>query len=855
MTEQNIDLKSLYELFKNNPDLDIEIETPNGYQKIKSVDITAKDSETITIEFDDNSVTSSENHYFKTDSGDGTKVYTSALNVLKNNTPVLTRNGLKTPKTVYVNNEKIDLYDIQVEGNPEFFVNDEIISHNSNILNSITYGLQGRTLDTIDRESNRDNKFINFNRNLDYCQVKIFISVEGKQYCITRRTERKWDRKKTSITSCSTTVKYDLVDELGNILNQETDQDKNKTQEYLKNIVGEFKDFLRLSLINADNLNDILSMDRAEFLTAILKDSGLDMFEKKLERFKKWKKDEYKKETQLKIDVLDYQNQIETHKLNIIEYEKEIQTIESEIKNLDDSLSKGNSYRDEVLSTKKDVDLVLLNTNVNDIKTNILNLIEKKKNKEHEIETLKEKIAGLEKYVFNKESYDLVLNEFNTFKDLMSNKKHEIKKIQLENEQLLNDISKTNGLISLEERNIKFLDNELEAEIKRIQSQIEIKEKEIAQFENSKVCPTCKQLKNKDAISEIEKTIRNIRLNINGLEHEISSLKFNFNYKDKLDKINNQITQYQTKITEYNSEIEKNKEKISIIEAEIIKKQLDFETINHKLHEFDNIKEKINEKNLLIKDLENKPTDIENIELRIDLENKRITDYERNLQNKEENDKIDIKLQKIDARINELLTQKNSKNERRLSLKNTYIVNEQQSIKQKNETIEKFEKQQNEELIRDFYEKILHREGLPSLILKQRLFTINNVLSEYLIDVDFDVYLNDDLEFKMIKKYAPDILMDVKSGSGMERVFSSIALRLALRMLNRNSKPNILLLDELFGKLSEKNAGLFVGLMRQLRRYIDKVIIIEHAHSELIEPDFLLVAEKDLDNNTKLTFK
>ena len=158
----------------------------------------------------------------------------------------------------------------------------------TNLLSGILYLLHGKTLETLKRETNGDDRFINNKRDLDYCQAGAIINVDETRFSLTRRTERKWDRTKTKITSCPTTLKINLIDSNGEIINQ-TDEEKAKNQEYLSNIIGSFDDFLALYLVNADTLNNLLSMDESVFMDTILKYSGLDIFERKLSEYKDYK--------------------------------------------------------------------------------------------------------------------------------------------------------------------------------------------------------------------------------------------------------------------------------------------------------------------------------------------------------------------------------------------------------------------------------------------------------------------------------------------------------------------------------------------------------------------------------------
>jgi DNA-binding ferritin-like protein (Dps family) len=56
-----------------------------------------------------------------------------------------------------------------------------------------------------------------------------------------------------------------------------------KSQKILDSAIGTFDDFLRASFITADSLNGLLSQDESEFLDALLRDSGMEIFEKKME--------------------------------------------------------------------------------------------------------------------------------------------------------------------------------------------------------------------------------------------------------------------------------------------------------------------------------------------------------------------------------------------------------------------------------------------------------------------------------------------------------------------------------------------------------------------------------------------
>ena len=171
------------------------------------------------------------------------------------------------------------------------------------ILDAITYILYGKTTTTLSPEKFGDNRYINNKRILDYCVGGAIIDVDGEKFVIQRRTDRNWNRNKTEITSCPTTLDFYNSEEILE-KNKLTGEVKKKTQDQLDLILGDIKDFMRLSFTNADNLNDLLSETRSVFIDSIIKDTGLDIFELKLNEFK-----EYKKELSEEKLIVKFRNQ------------------------------------------------------------------------------------------------------------------------------------------------------------------------------------------------------------------------------------------------------------------------------------------------------------------------------------------------------------------------------------------------------------------------------------------------------------------------------------------------------------------------------------------------------------------
>ena len=294
------------------------------------------------------------------------------------------------------------------------------------ILDVITYILFGKTTTTLSPEKHGDSRYINNKRDLDYCLGGAVIDVDGEKFAIQRRTERVWNKKQTALSSCPTTVDYykDGIISKENLLTGEV---KNKTQKELNSILGDLKDFIRLSFTNADNLNDSLSETRSVFMDSIIRDAGYDIFETKLLEFKEYKKE--LNEEKLVVDVQESEGVIVELKNDIVELKSEIKDNKSKIEEFEIELKKHNDNRDEFNKTLNKIDESLVSF---DEELNI-NSIENYKNKisEYIIQDtiLKREISELPSE-FNSNKLNELKTELKHTNNIISERKDEISKIK-----------------------------------------------------------------------------------------------------------------------------------------------------------------------------------------------------------------------------------------------------------------------------------------------------------------------------------------------------------------------------------------------------------------------------------------
>lgn len=132
------------------------------------------------------------------------------------------------------------------------------------------------------------------------------------------------------------------------------------------------------------------------------------------------------------------------------------------------------------------------------------------------------------------------------------------------------------------------------------------------------------------------------------------------------------------------------------------------------------------------------------------------------------------------------------------------------------------------------YETLLtaySKKGLPSQILDKLLPAINQEIAEILSGVvNFTVQLEIDSETNSLEIYIDygDSRRIIELGSGMEKMISSIAIRVALTRITSLPKPDFIIIDEGFGALDESQIVACNNLIKSLKRIYRFILVISH---------------------------
>ena len=98
-------------------------------------------------------------------------------------------------------------------------------------------------------------------------------------------------------------------------------------------------------------------------------------------------------------------------------------------------------------------------------------------------------------------------------------------------------------------------------------------------------------------------------------------------------------------------------------------------------------------------------------------------------------------------------------------------------------------------------------------------------------------FLKIDNETRVVKK--------LESGSGYEKTVASLALRAVLTKVSSLPKPNIVVMDEIFGKIADENLELVGEFFKKIKNYFEHILVI--SHNPLIRnwSDNLVMVKKD----------
>jgi DNA repair exonuclease SbcCD ATPase subunit len=323
--------------------------------------------------------------------------------------------------------------------------------------------------------------------------------------------------------------------------------------------------------------------------------------------------------------------------------------------------------------------------------------------------------------------------------------------------------------------------------------------------------------------------------------------------KEERQKVNDELILAQNKVEEIKELVKKYGDGIQcehcgikLMEAALTKKKIDeladwevkVDKLSKKWKDFDT-KEKsytqlkkdfdLYEKNKLVK--EKYEISHESNELKLEKAKTKLKRYQEVQDKIKKNNEIDAQLMKANLRIDELMNEMRGY-ERTQTTNKSQIETLEEKIVKNNEIILKIAEEFEREKIYKIYMELYGKNGVSKVIMKSMLPLINSELQRLLQDscyFNLEVRINDknEVEFIMVDN-STGIEKLMISGSGYERTIAAMALRAVLSKVCSLPKPNLMVFDEVFGKISNDNLELVGEFFTKMKDYFEKIFVITH---------------------------
>jgi DNA repair exonuclease SbcCD ATPase subunit len=235
------------------------------------------------------------------------------------------------------------------------------------------------------------------------------------------------------------------------------------------------------------------------------------------------------------------------------------------------------------------------------------------------------------------------------------------------------------------------------------------------------------------------------------------------------------------------------------------------------------------EKNKLV--FEKYQATIENLETKKQSLEDKLKRYDEVQDIIQKNNNTDSLIVKADIRLNELKTELSTV-ERVISNSNFEVSKNNEKVIKNLELIDTIKEEQTKEGKYKVYLELYGKNGIAKKIMKNMMPLINSELQRLLQDscyfrLEVRISEKNEVEFWMIDNNT-QIEKLMVSGSGYEKTIASLALRAVLSKVCSLPKPNIVVFDEVFGKISNDNLEMVYEFFIKIKEYFENILVITH---------------------------
>ena len=279
-----------------------------------------------------------------------------------------------------------------------------------------------------------------------------------------------------------------------------------------------------------------------------------------------------------------------------------------------------------------------------------------------------------------------------------------------------------------------------------------------------------------------------------------------------------------------------NTDEIELHKKELVQQHEDLETFEKnitslqiKIEEQKNIKNKVDERERYQLLIDKKDVEIGRMRLDYTEKTNLMDDYKNNEFIIENNQKLQSEILIIESNI----IIKNRDKDVTMKLINNLqneVKQHQLHIETKKALIVTIKQEEEIDKIFTIYEKMIGKNGISKLIIRSVVPILNSEIEQLLDNVcDFGIELNvndsNEIEFLIIRG---DVVKNLATGSGFERTIGSLALRTVLGRVSTLPKPNIIVFDEVLGKVADENLTSVFQFFDKIKSYFDIIFLITH---------------------------
>lgn len=602
--------------------------------------------------------------------------------------------------------------------------------------------------------------FNNFLPESTEVRVEGCLTIEGEDYVIRRTLTRPALAKRSDKSKVSQKIEYFKVldgggvEELADVENASSVENKAaedgmRTNQLIKEAIGNEKDFDLTICTTAKNLDDLVEFKDTERGRLLSRWIGLLPLEEK----DKVAREKYNKEVAPTLLSTRYsrealRQEIEDIKVNIDNLQKDI---EGRKRSMDESrrlAEETEREKETFLSSKRKVDPDIVKIDITTLNATMSRVKEEGVRMKAVRQKYEEELAEIGQVSFDEAEYKDALRRDKELTVEQASLKNEIKRLKDANERL----------------------------------------------RNGEYCPTCKR---------------------------------------KLDNVDNSPL------------IEENKKEIQKFIGKGVANKSELEAISKSIQGMEDDRKRYDRKMKLEILVDKTNAELKSLAAQYREEERRLQDYNANKEAIDQNNKIDIEINNLTAKINAHKAAMDRLSKDLVTLSNQVTLY-QGKIEEREKVIRRIKEE--EKLMRDWklYLEMVGKNGVSKVVLRNTLPVINGELRRLLNGVcDFvpEVRVTDKNEV-IFDIVADGVRSRLSGASGFELTCSSLALRTVLANLSTIPKLNFMVMDELLGRVAAENLENMKLLYEKIAQNYDFILHISHLESVIDWHDSIVTVSK-----------